>query len=78
MTPEKSPRDMNTISVSRRLNKYKKVKFTRTQNLLTGETPLTEEEIKVNIFGIAFFIDPVCAICLYPENLIEVGFFRTI
>lgn len=33
---------------SRMLNKFKRVKYQKTHNLLTGETAATEDEIKVN------------------------------
>lgn len=34
----------------KRVNKFKKIKYQQTHNLLTGETKATEEEIKVMIF----------------------------
>lgn len=36
----------NTVHGIKQLNKYKRLKFRRTQNLLTGETEATPEEIK--------------------------------
>ncbi|KAK9508000.1 hypothetical protein O3M35_007754 [Rhynocoris fuscipes] len=45
MTKEKFS-GLNVAYSNKQLNKYRKSKFTRTQNLLTGETVLSEEEIK--------------------------------
>lgn len=38
---------LNVAYANKQLNKYRKSRFTRTQNLLTGETVLTEKEIEV-------------------------------
>lgn len=40
----------STVSISQQLNKYRKRRYKRTSNLLTGETKLTKEEIKVCIY----------------------------
>ncbi|XP_073979619.1 putative lipid scramblase CLPTM1 isoform X1 [Rhodnius prolixus] len=37
---------LNVAYANKQLNKYRKSRFTRTQNLLTGETVLTEKEIE--------------------------------
>ncbi len=39
--------DGTVVHSSRRLNKYKKRFFVRTQNLLTGETTTSKEDIEV-------------------------------
>ena len=38
-----------TLYSSQRLNKFKKRRYLKTSNLITGQTELTEEEIKVNL-----------------------------
>lgn len=37
------------VHASKRINKYKKRFYVKTQNLLTGETALSDEEIEVTI-----------------------------
>jgi len=42
-----SPTEQSVVHAGRRINKYKKRFYVKTQNLLTGETALSEEEIEV-------------------------------
>lgn len=39
--------DVGVAYSSKQLNKFKKLRYTKTQNLLTGESPLTPEEMEV-------------------------------
>lgn len=39
-----------TLYSTQRLNKYKRRRYKKTSNLITGETKLTEEEIRVKFF----------------------------
>lgn len=40
-------KDPYVVHASKQLNKFKKVKFLKTHNLLTGETSATPEQIEV-------------------------------
>lgn len=43
-----SKNDPYVVHASKQLNKFKKVKFLKTHNLLTGETSATPEQIEVS------------------------------
>lgn len=43
-----SKKDPYVVHASKQLNKFKKVKFMKTHNLLTGETSATPEQIEVS------------------------------
>lgn len=43
-----SKKDPYVVHASKQLNKFKKVKFLKTHNLLTGETSATPEQIEVS------------------------------
>jgi len=46
-----SKKDPYVVHASKQLNKFKKVKFLKTHNLITGETSATPEHVEVsNIF----------------------------
>lgn len=38
-----------TVRNTKQLNKFRKLRFTKTQNLLTGETAATPEEVLVHL-----------------------------
>lgn len=58
-----SPSDTSVVHASRRLNKYKKRFFVKTQNLLTGETAQSKEDIEVRLLrGLKFCINFLCLI----------------
>lgn len=42
-----SPSDQTVVHASKRVNKFKKRFFVKTQNLLTGETAASPEDIEV-------------------------------
>lgn len=51
-----SKHDPYVVYASKQLNKFKKVKFMKTHNLLTGETSATPEQIKVKRNVINIFL----------------------
>lgn len=48
MNKDLSKNDPRVVYASKQLNKYKKVKFLKTHNLITGETSATPEHIEVS------------------------------
>lgn len=51
-----SKNDPYVVHASKQLNKFKKVKFLKTHNLLTGETSATPEQIEVIKFVDIFYM----------------------
>lgn len=51
-----SKNDPYVVHASKQLNKFKKIKFLKTHNLLTGETSATPEQIEVIEFVYIFYI----------------------
>ena len=66
-----SSTEQSVVHAGRRINKYKKRFYVKTQNLLTGETALSEEEIEVREFQCYGFLRvnvPYLYLRYFPES----------
>lgn len=67
----------HVTKATKQLNRFKKLKFTKTQNLLTGETAATPEEVLVSYFFIIvvkkwYILNQICYVVL--SNYISIKF----
>jgi len=76
---ERGKDEIYVVHAIKQLNKFKKVKFLKTHNLLTGETSATPEQIKVSqiIFKFIVYFDNFFFSVL-PTYLIVCYFKETI
>jgi hypothetical protein len=67
------PTDPSVVHADKRINKYKKRFYVKTQNLLTGETAQSEEEIEVTVVLSPMHVN---AISLEFNKFIICGIYR--